>query len=190
MIREISFAACAASGKSAAQALAEQLGADRDFDAFWGKVAANLVAGRIRMLFVADRIPPELRKVVEFLNVQMRPAEVLAIELRQYQGEGLRTLVPILLGPDPGIDRSEGRGRRRQATASGIDHAFSKRSRVPEIPKRAQPPRILLPGSRPRPIARSSTTRRATGLSPPSSGRGPRPASRCACGPTGACQCS
>ena len=102
--------------QSAAQALAEQLGADRDFDAFWGKVAANLVAGRIRMLFVADRIPPELRKVVEFLNVQMRPAEVLAIELRQYQGEGLRTLVPILLGPDPGIDRSEGRGRRRQAT--------------------------------------------------------------------------
>jgi hypothetical protein len=30
--------------------------------------------------FVADRIPPELGKVVEFLNAQMRPAEVLAIE--------------------------------------------------------------------------------------------------------------
>jgi len=50
------------------------------------------------MLFVADRIPPELRKVVEFMNVQMRPAEVLAVELRQYQGGGLRTLAPIVLG--------------------------------------------------------------------------------------------
>jgi hypothetical protein len=50
------------------------------------------------MLFVADRIPPELRKVVEFMNVQMRPTEVLAVELRQYQGGGLRTLAPIVLG--------------------------------------------------------------------------------------------
>lgn len=50
-------------------------------------------------MFVADHIAPELRKVVEFLNVQMRPAEVLAVELGQYQGQGLRTLVPIVLGP-------------------------------------------------------------------------------------------
>ena len=28
----------------------------------------------------------------------MQPAEVLAIELRQYQGQGLKTLVPIVLG--------------------------------------------------------------------------------------------
>jgi len=32
----------------------------------------------IRMLFVADRIPAELRRIVEFLNEQMDPAEVLA----------------------------------------------------------------------------------------------------------------
>ena len=50
------------------------------------------------MLFVADRIPPELRKVVEFLNLQMRPAEVLAVELRQFEGGGLRTLAPIVFG--------------------------------------------------------------------------------------------
>ena len=47
---------------------------------------------------IADRIPPELRIVVEFMNVQMRPAEVLAVELRQYQGGGLLTLAPIVLG--------------------------------------------------------------------------------------------
>ena len=52
----------------------------------------NLLAGRIRMLFVADRIPSELPKVVEFLNAQMRPPEVLAVELRRHLGGGLRTL--------------------------------------------------------------------------------------------------
>jgi phosphoglycolate phosphatase-like HAD superfamily hydrolase len=61
-------------------------------------VKTNLQAGRIRMLFVADRIPAELRRIVEFLNEQMDPAEVLALELRQFQGEGLRTIVPMLYG--------------------------------------------------------------------------------------------
>ena len=58
----------------------------------------NLLAGRIRMLFVADIIPLELRRIVEFLNEQMDPAEVLAIELRQFAGEGLKTIVPMVFG--------------------------------------------------------------------------------------------
>jgi hypothetical protein len=100
---------CQKDGKSAVEVLLEELGVDQDCDAFWGKMKANLAAGRIRMLFVADYIPPELRKVVEFLNAQMRPAEVLAVELRQYQGQGLRTLVPIVLGQtQEAIDQKSG----------------------------------------------------------------------------------
>ena len=38
------------------------------------------------MIFVADLIPPELQRVVEFLNSQMDPAEVLAVEIRQFTG--------------------------------------------------------------------------------------------------------
>ena len=82
-LRERFGARCDKAGANPVEALAECLGVDQDPDAFWAKVRANLLAGRIRMLFVADRIPPELRKVVEFLNLQMRPAEVLAVELRQ-----------------------------------------------------------------------------------------------------------
>ena len=58
----------------------------------------NLQAGKIRLLFVSDKIPVELRLIVEFLNSQMDPAEVLALEIKQYVGEGLRTLVPRVLG--------------------------------------------------------------------------------------------
>jgi hypothetical protein len=59
------------------------------------------------MLFVADRIPAELRRIVEFLNEQMDPAEVLALELRQFQGEGLRTIVPMLYGQTEGAQQKK-----------------------------------------------------------------------------------
>lgn len=50
------------------------------------------------MLFVADAIPSELRRIIEFLNEQMNPAEVIGVELRQYEGQGLKTLVPLVVG--------------------------------------------------------------------------------------------
>ena len=89
---------CEAEGSVPDAVLGRLIGPDGDADGFWGQVRANLLAGRIRLLFVADRIPSELRRIVEFLNRQMQPAEVLAIELRQYEGQGLKTLVPIVLG--------------------------------------------------------------------------------------------
>ncbi len=72
-------------------------GAD-SVEPFWKDVKTNLQAGRIRLVFVADQIPPELQRVVEFLNEQMDPAEVLALQVRQYVGEGRKTLVPTVLG--------------------------------------------------------------------------------------------
>jgi len=50
------------------------------------------------MVFVADIIPPELQRIVEFLNSQMDRAEVVAVEIRQYVGQGLKTLVPRVVG--------------------------------------------------------------------------------------------
>lgn len=68
-------------------------------EAFWRQVESNLRSGRIRMLFVADHIPKELARIVEFMNEQMRPAEVLAIEVEHFLGSnGIRTLVPRLIG--------------------------------------------------------------------------------------------
>jgi hypothetical protein len=72
--------------------------AESDTEAFWQAVKTNLQAGRVRLVFLADVIPPELRRVVEFLNTQMDPAEVLAVGVRQYEGGGIRTLVPQVFG--------------------------------------------------------------------------------------------
>jgi hypothetical protein len=74
---------CAAVGTTPQVEIRDRLGLhDGDAELLWQRVKTNLQAGRIRMLFVADRIPAELRRIVEFLNEQMDPAEVLALELR------------------------------------------------------------------------------------------------------------
>jgi hypothetical protein len=44
------------------------LGEGQDTSTFWQSVKTNLQAGRVRLLFIADEIPTELRRVVEFLN--------------------------------------------------------------------------------------------------------------------------
>jgi hypothetical protein len=70
-----------------------------DPEAFWRQVESNLRSGRVRMVFVADQIPGELRRIVEFLNEQMRPAEVLAIEVEHFTtSTGVRLLSPRLVG--------------------------------------------------------------------------------------------
>jgi hypothetical protein len=81
-------------------------------DAFWNTVKTNLQAGRIRMVFLADKIPTELQRIVEFLNSQMDPAEVLAIELRQFVGSGFKTMVPRVFGLTATATAKKGAGPR------------------------------------------------------------------------------
>lgn len=91
-------ATCQARGIDVEQALRDFLGVEADADQFWQQAKTNLQAGRVRMVFVADEIPTELQRIVEFLNVQMNPAEVLAVEIKQYVGQGLKSLVPRVVG--------------------------------------------------------------------------------------------
>jgi hypothetical protein len=91
-------AACAKKGVDPEEEIRSHLGVEDDAGEFWQRVKTNLQAGRVRMLFVADHIPAELRRIVEFLNQQMDPAEMLALELQQFAGEGLKTIVPMVYG--------------------------------------------------------------------------------------------
>lgn len=103
-------------GQDAAEsALAAFIG-DHDPQDFWEQVDANLVAGRIKLVFVADIIPRELATVVEFLNEQMK-AEVRAIELRWFSGDGnLTTLTPRVIG-----ETSRAIATKRRATGAQLD---------------------------------------------------------------------
>jgi len=89
----------------------DRLGPEIDPEVFWQNVKTNLQAGRIRLLFVADQIPNELKRIVEFLNTQMNPAEVLALELQQFEGQGLKTIVPVVYGQTEEARVIKGSGR-------------------------------------------------------------------------------
>ena len=77
--------------------LTEFLGGDTDLESFWQRVKTNLNAANIRLVLVADEIPAELVCIINFLNKQMDSVEVIAIEVKQYVGQGLKTLVPQLV---------------------------------------------------------------------------------------------
>ncbi|GJE44398.1 hypothetical protein [Methylobacterium soli] len=120
---------CAAGERDADEALREHLGRpDADLEEFWRGVDVNLRAGRIRMVFVADVIYPELKRIVEFLNAQMSPAEVIALEIKHYTGQGLRTLVPRLIGRTAEAERRKG-GNTAASTAGPqlkVDEWFAR----------------------------------------------------------------
>ena len=67
-------------------------------EGYWRQVEANLRSGRVRLIFVADSVSRELRRLVEFLNEKMADVEVLAVEIKQFLGEGRTAHVPRVIG--------------------------------------------------------------------------------------------
>ena len=80
--------------------LGERLSDEETADQFWQVASNALSARRMRLLFVADVIPRELQRIVEFLNESFASIDVLALEVRQYQqtAAGPQVLVPRIIG--------------------------------------------------------------------------------------------
>ncbi|WP_369223993.1 hypothetical protein AB5J52_25130 [Streptomyces sp. R39] len=126
---------CVADGRSLEEAYGELLG-DRSPEEFWTTVEERLAAGQMRLLFVADRIPLELRAIVEFLNRQMRQTDVYAVELTQYRGDGdLRVLVPRIHGEVATAAKSpSGRRTTQRTTKDAMESEI--RARLAPEPRR------------------------------------------------------
>jgi len=107
-VRSIFEARCAADGLDADDEAQSFIagpddvagGEDGDvaLDDFWQRVSDNLAARRLRLVFVADVIPRELQRIIEFLNEGLATSDVLGVEVKQYVGEGRQTLVPRVIG--------------------------------------------------------------------------------------------
>jgi hypothetical protein len=120
-MRDLFSITCEAGGVDPLDELDDFLGEDdEEHDRFWEAAKLNLQQGRVRLVFVADRIPTELQRIVEFLNERMNPTEVLAVEIRRYTGENLSTHIPRVIGQTgeaklnkrPRTQASEGGGRK------------------------------------------------------------------------------
>ncbi len=81
-------------------AIRKLVGKDDDsaVDDYWQMVESNLRSGKVRLLFVTDETPRELRRLVEFLNEKMGDVEVLAVEIKQFVHEDQKVLVPRVIG--------------------------------------------------------------------------------------------
>jgi hypothetical protein len=127
-LRELFARQCERDGEDPDALVADVAGADTDVDEFWQRAGENLRAGKVRLVFLSDEIPGELRRVVEFLNGQMSPAEVIAIEVKQYVGaDGTKTLVPRVIGQTAEVEARKG------ARASGSRRQWDERSLFAEL---------------------------------------------------------
>ena len=116
-LREMFVRRCERDGRDPDEEVQALVGLEGDIEDYWHRADENLRAGNVRLVFVADEIPRELRRVIEFLNGQMNPAEVIGIEVKQYVGEGVKTLVPRVIGQTAAVEARKGRrssGERRE----------------------------------------------------------------------------
>jgi hypothetical protein len=99
-LRQSAAETARAQGQPLDQLLLKLLGTDDEtaIERYWQQVEANLRAGRVRLIFVADETPRELRRLVEFLNEKMADVEVLAVEVKQYIGKGGKAFVSRVIG--------------------------------------------------------------------------------------------
>lgn len=85
-------------GTSIEELVKSELESDLSVDELMSLFHNNLRAGNVRLLFVADALPDRLCRIIEFLNEQMTPTEVLGVEVRQYTGDGHTVYVPRVVG--------------------------------------------------------------------------------------------
>jgi len=140
-MRERFAATCESAGLDPEEQLKAFLGDDVEPEEFWQMANKNLQDHKIRLLFVADVIPTELQRIVEFLNEQMERTEVLAIEVRQFVGEGLKGLVPRVIGRTAEAQRVKLPGERAQKKDETSFFQELEKNRSPEESETAR--RIL-----------------------------------------------
>lgn len=129
-LRQAATETARAHGKDIDAEVLDLIGGDEELEieAYWDTVKENLEAGRVRLLFVLDHPPKELRRLVEFLNEKMADVEVLAVEIKQYMsGDGQRAVVPRALGV------SARRSKETRASRRHVDRQTFLENCAPEM---------------------------------------------------------
>lgn len=97
-IREMFRQTCDTLKRNPTEVLAEFLGPEKNLDEFWETTYTNLRAGKIRIVFASDSIPPSLRNITQFLRNQMAPAIILAVDIPQFISGDHQVFVPKVYG--------------------------------------------------------------------------------------------
>jgi hypothetical protein len=82
----------------------------------WDNVQTNIETGKLRLLFVADRLSPTLVRVIDYLNAQLRTAEVLGVEVMRHVPAttgGPVVYQPLVRGRNSAIAQRKAPSQRR-----------------------------------------------------------------------------
>ena len=94
-----------------AELLASALDWRAGASAFWGRVESNLARDHVRIVLVADEVPEDVTRTVEFLDAQLRDVEIRAIEVSCSAPARSSRSCPGV----PAVARSPGRRRLDQS---------------------------------------------------------------------------
>ncbi len=122
-LRQAAAETAAANGVTLDDSISDLIDAEDEamIQEYWDKLEANLKDGIVRLLFVADAIPKELRRLVEFLNDKLQDVEVLAVEIKQFQGGGQEAWVPRVIGQSEAVRSKKGADRKSRAVQLNWD---------------------------------------------------------------------
>lgn len=99
-----------------------------EINSYWQIVEKNLREGKVRLVFVADEIPRELQRLVEFMNEKMNDIEVLAVEVKQFLGGAKTAVVPRVIG------LTEAARQKSERTASTPQRSTNRQSFLESLP--------------------------------------------------------
>lgn len=74
-------------GKKLDEVIRDTFGEGVEIEDFWNKVEENIEKRQLRLMIAADKLRPEVRRMIEFLNNEMRNVEVLGLECKFYGEE-------------------------------------------------------------------------------------------------------
>lgn len=113
--------------------LAAALDDDVDAEEFARSIAANLAAGRFRLVVAVDAITPELRAIIEYLNVHLGDTvSLMAFELGRVLVGGAEVLVPATYGAEVADRKAMTAGMRRRWSQADLLEAADKVIDLPE----------------------------------------------------------
>lgn len=95
--------AAAATARKAGQSLEDlvkqlRLGGNHTSAELFAEAVEKLQKHQVRIVLFLETAPPELKTLVEFLNLEFSQVEVLLIEAKLYEMEGIRVVAPSLWG--------------------------------------------------------------------------------------------
>jgi len=90
-----------------------------DMDSFWNNIEENLKDRRVRLIIATDELRPEVTRMIEYLNDEMKNTAILGLEIKFYGSEdGSLVMVPRIYGVSE-------RKKESSSSASGKNISWS-----------------------------------------------------------------